>query len=34
MNNKLERINNEVVAEYFEVIQGKLLTGGKKTRKL
>jgi hypothetical protein len=34
MNNVLERIKNEAVAEYFEVIPGKLLIGGKKSRKL
>ena len=27
MNNELEIINNEVVAEYFEVIPGKCLEG-------
>ena len=34
MNNELERINNEAVAAYFEVIPGKLLRGAKKPRKL
>ena len=34
MNNELERIKNEADAEYFEIIPGKLLTGGKKPRKL
>ena len=34
MNKELERIKNEGVAEYFEAIPGKLLTSGKKPRKL
>jgi hypothetical protein len=34
VSDELERNKNEAVAEYFEVIPGKLLTGGKKPRNL